>query len=1090
LIQLANGAVVTVAIDYQGSTPAETVLVNVSNLVSATNPMPPVGTPANVAGGFQVADLGQDGTGQLYEQGFVHLAVIAPPGVVFASATFGQIVWGLSDEAGLAWDSTAATLGHNHVYPTLRPGTSDVADLYFAPERDEAPAAGSTSPTMLLRVAIPNENVYVTPFAGADWDLSAKTDALDAQAAPIPPTTEAELRSDLKSTTPEYDTIDLPANATIVITQPLAITHSVQIIGNNATLLFQQGDTAPWPATASGAIYVDAPAYTNIQVKLYDFTIRFDMGAPLRWSNPAGAGPALFDPENDPSGIAHAVIDTRDSNTNLNMTLFSLSGMTILGPPAFDGAAFQALAAQLPHDGLAAYQYVGEQDMDLIRTNDLDTGTIAASTFHGGPIELVGGPWNITGNTVLGATADTYSPGAFELHSPHDLYLEGNHVSQADPAGREFRLLVLAYSGFDDMVEDNSFGGGAGQVGNELGYSAQTGGFGGVNDPEVILAESTYGVLFEGRPGAISADGRLIVLPDLRAPAFAGATGPGLVVSILASVNAAGSSSTHSAGQWFQVAQQVSLGADNTIELLMEKPLPPAPPGGYYEIEVTGGFVNNAFLGNTIDLAGKSSTGIVLNGEDYGSQIVGNAFVGGSTYDNVYTGTAIVLAAAIASAPAGSGAFPLPAGWTALPDLGTIVEKNTIRDSLGGMIIGVQHAVNYWEARVGSTSETGRVVLTASVSGNLFEFDAAFLSAWAASCAADGNNPAENSTPPTVTIGSGWSAEAPGPYGSPRFPWTVGNAMTENGSDTPIFVDPIENVVSLRANTVDDISAGGTITPASGWSGQVFAAIVNGATDAPTLAPQVYNGAPYYAFNLDNLDIAPAIAPPPPRPTPGPPPAPTGLSAALNGLNQVVLAWSASSGASSYVVQRNAGASTWTVIAAGITATSFSDPDLGYSTTYAYRVVAVSSAGWSDPSAVLVVQTLAQPDVLTAVPLTLILKPRVAFTGPVATFTDANASTGPARFVATIHWGDRKTTLGTVEGGDGAFTVIGTHRYAKAGIFVVNVTVTLTASDPAGASVDSLAEVSIPAKHHARVRAARRLATKTLQSPTGHKHRR
>ena len=81
------------------------------------------------------------------------------------------------------------------------------------------------------------------------------------------------------SVSPEYDTIDLPANQTIVITQPLQITHSVKIVGNNATLYFQQGDTAAWPASASGAIYVAAPAYTNLQIVLDDFTIKFDMSA-------------------------------------------------------------------------------------------------------------------------------------------------------------------------------------------------------------------------------------------------------------------------------------------------------------------------------------------------------------------------------------------------------------------------------------------------------------------------------------------------------------------------------------------------------------------------------------------------------------------------------------------------------------------------------------------------------------------------------------------------------------------------------------------------------------------------------------------
>ena len=95
------------------------------------------------------------------------------------------------------------------------------------------------------------------------------------------------------SESPEYDTIDLPANTTIVITQPLEITHSVQIIGNNATLLFEQGDTAPWPATASGAIYVEIAVYANIQLDLEDFTIKFDMSSPIRWSNPAGTSPRL-----------------------------------------------------------------------------------------------------------------------------------------------------------------------------------------------------------------------------------------------------------------------------------------------------------------------------------------------------------------------------------------------------------------------------------------------------------------------------------------------------------------------------------------------------------------------------------------------------------------------------------------------------------------------------------------------------------------------------------------------------------------------------------------------------------------------------
>src|SRR5262249_8273139 len=155
-----------------------------------------------------------------------------------------------------------------------------------------------------------------------------------------------------------------------------------------------------------------------------------------------------------------------------------------------------------------------------------------------------------------------------------------------------------------------------------------------------------------------------------------------------------------------------------------------------------------------------------------------------------------------------------------------------------------------------SASETGRVFLTASVTGNTFEWDAGFLETWASAYAALGNNPAEDSTPPTVTVGSGFSAEAPGPYGTPRFPWTVGGALRANGSDQPIFVDPTENVVTLAGNSVQTIAADGTITPVAGPSGQVYAGTINGVAQTPTIAPETYQGQPYYPLNLHNLDIS------------------------------------------------------------------------------------------------------------------------------------------------------------------------------------------------------------------------------------------
>ena len=158
--------------------------------------------------------------------------------------------------------------------------------------------------------------------------------------------------------------------------------------------------------------------------------------------------------------------------------------------------------------------------MDLILANDADSGTIANSTFRGGSIEVFGGPWTDDQQHGDGLNGRHVFAWCFCLAFTARCDRPGNQVSQVDPAGREFRLVVLANSGFDNTIENNSFGGGAGQIGDELSYSRKSGAILGINSPEVILAESTYGVVFEGRPAAISGDGLLLVLPNLRTQAF------------------------------------------------------------------------------------------------------------------------------------------------------------------------------------------------------------------------------------------------------------------------------------------------------------------------------------------------------------------------------------------------------------------------------------------------------------------------------------------------------------------------------------------------------------------------------------------
>jgi hypothetical protein len=197
LIRLSNATTLTLLVDYQGQASPVTTTVQVKNLVSATDPMPAIPTPANVVGSFQVAVGGQDGTGLPYEQGYVHLVVTAPAGVTFSSSTFGQVFWELSDQAGIAWDSTTASLGHNHVYASVRANSNKLVDLYFPPARDESPVAGSTAPTMLLQVSIPgNSNVYATRFMGAAWKVSELVVSPNAQSPPRPPTSGSQLRAD------------------------------------------------------------------------------------------------------------------------------------------------------------------------------------------------------------------------------------------------------------------------------------------------------------------------------------------------------------------------------------------------------------------------------------------------------------------------------------------------------------------------------------------------------------------------------------------------------------------------------------------------------------------------------------------------------------------------------------------------------------------------------------------------------------------------------------------------------------------------------------------------------------------------------
>ena len=70
----------------------------------------------------------------------------------------------------------------------------------------------------------------------------------------------------------------------------------------------------------------------------------------------------------------------------------------------------------------------------------------------------------------------------------------------------------------------------------------------------------------------------------------------------------------------------------------------------------------------------------------------------------------------------------------------------------------------------------------------------------------------------------------------------------------------------------------------------------------------------------------------------------------------------------------------------------------------------------------------------------------------VSTFTDADTTTLPGDFVAWIDWGDGSRTQGTISGGSGQFSVRGSHNYATAQAFPINVSIVESAESGTGSS--------------------------------------
>src|SRR5205085_1268067 len=80
---------------------------------------------------------------------------------------------------------------------------------------------------------------------------------------------------------------------------------------------------------------------------------------------------------------------------------------------------------------------------------------------------------------------------------------------------------------------------------------------------------------------------------------------------------------------------------------------------------------------------------------------------------------------------------------------------------------------------------------------------------------------------------------------------------------------------------------------------------------------------------------------------------------------------------------------------------------------------------------------------LSAKGVSIVATEGAAFSGVVATFTDANVNSSVADFTAVISWGDGNSSAGTVTAdGGGLFTVTGNYTYAEEGTYAITILIT------------------------------------------------
>ncbi|AGA26191.1 right-handed parallel beta-helix repeat-containing protein [Singulisphaera acidiphila] len=583
--------------------------------------MPLPSIPKLEAAAFQGRWLGQDGSLDSNRRD-VHVALSGlPAGRAIEAAV-------LSDSVFRNWTFRSSPQVKLDVEPEERPLTlrrgddSTKADLYFTPYRNEVGA------TLTLRLIFANGESTFAQFGAGECDPFA------GLPQPAPTTVVAKPGDDLHDLVDRFGTVTL-AGGTHRLSKPLVLNKPVTLAGEPGAILeFSQGTSeAPWTT----AVKIHCGSTT-----LRDFAIRF--AGPVRWNQNVNYGPAVIGSTDN--------LEPARSDRKIGLTFERLD---LAGPPPSGATQW-------------------EDAVRLMRLNTAQAGSIKGCTLFGGVIEFFAGPWQFVDNNYRGTPSGTFSHGVVVGHYVHDLLVRGNRIKPVGRSGKTWRFLVVTGYGRDVQVENNTVEG----VGPRDDDTIPS-----QNAPEIILTES-YRLNFEGRPSAVSSDGRLLTIN----PVFGGPPEIGSLVSVLTGTRA---------GEWRSIAQVIS----PTTFLLSS-----ALPSDASVISISSGFVNMRVEGNTVDArGGRGACCLVLPGNHFGTLIRGNRFIGG--------GEIVRLAAAASESP-------MIWGWSHAPFLGGQFEKNILEDAVEGGLIGVEHS-QYTKANM------GRTYMTISLKNNVIRWSDTFL---------------------------------------------------------------------------------------------------------------------------------------------------------------------------------------------------------------------------------------------------------------------------------------------------------------------------------------------------------------------------